>query len=200
MIQPRRNEWSSCSYTTDSSIFSSSSSSSSSYIHKCTIQFNTHNWSSTLILSLLSTKSFLNLLTFTTTTTQRRRYYTFSNQTKKSTNAQTLQRKTTVLVPFFLGGGVSVNPLPISSVLVQITGAARLLYLHSCLLRSYSAWVPRRTRRVPELVWPPTSDENAGSAQLATTVRAGAGSTAWHGPIFLVFYWAARSLTNDNLG
>jgi len=101
MIQPRRNEWSSCSYTTDSSIFSSSSSSSSSYIHKCTIQFNTHNWSSTLILSLLSTKSFLNLLTFTTTTTQRRRYYTFSNQTKKSTNAQTLQRKTTVLVPVF---------------------------------------------------------------------------------------------------
>ncbi len=142
MIQPRRNEWSSCSYTTDSSIFSSSSS-SSSYIHTCTIQFNTHNSSSTLILSLLSTKSFLNLLTFatTTTTTHRRRHCTFSQQTKKSTNAQTLQRKTTVLVPFFFGW-FSVNPLPISSVLVQNAGAARLLYLHSCRPLKFRVWYP----------------------------------------------------------
>jgi hypothetical protein len=48
------------------------------------------------------------------------------NKPKKSTNAQTLQRKTTVLVAFFLFW-FSVNPLPISSVLVQNAGAARLL-------------------------------------------------------------------------
>ncbi len=201
MIQPRRNEWSSCSYTTDSSIFSSSSS---SYLHTCTIQFYTHNCSSTLILSLLSTKSFLQLLTFATTT-HRRRHCTFSHQTKKSTNAQTLQRKTTVLVPVFLSFfGFSVNPLPISSVLVQNAGAARLLYLHSCLPRSYSASAPGRTRRVPELgderrPGRPEAMKTRGARATRDDRAGGQARGPPHGPIFL-FYGAARSLTSDNLG
>jgi hypothetical protein len=49
--------------------------------------------------------------------------------------------------------------------------------------------------------WPPTSDENAGRAQLATTVRGGQARGPPHGPFFKnSFYGAARSLTNDNLG
>ncbi len=136
------------------------------YIHA---QYNSIH---TIGLRLLS---FLHLLTFATTT-QRRRHCTFSHQTKKSTNAQTIQRKTTVLVAFFFFfGWFSVNPLPISSVLVQNAGAARLLSLHSCLPRSYSAWVRGRTGGLAaHKRWKrgegATRDDRAG--------RAGAGSTA----------------------
>ncbi len=171
------------------------------YIHTCTIQFNTHNWSSTLILSLLSTKSFLYLLTFattTTTTTHRRRHCSFAHQTKKEHKCANPSKKDNSFGAFFLF--FLVFRQPITNLVsrgskCRSSSAALFAFLSAAIafrVGTRTDTTSSRTRRREE-AWPPTSDESGGSAQLATTVRAGAGSTA-RSLFFFLFMGTARSL------